>query len=271
MEFKRDVYYKAGQDLSSDIVKIHEQDEKGNSVVELKCSKCGGLGTIPSFNYVEDGICFKCQGHKTSMKVVKLYTKEEAQKLMNKYHAKKEKERVEQQAKDASTLQEFFPNNKAYVCNDSNSYELREQLKESGYRFYDGIAWVGIKDIDFASTVEINADEYFIARNNRLHVLDCLSLSVASRPIVEATPFYGEVGNKLEFTFKFTRLSNYHTQYGTTYIYHLELDKYKFAWKTNKLVDVDIDAEITLKGTIKAHETYRQENITYLTRCKVVA
>lgn len=98
--------------------------------------------------------------------------------------------------------------------------------------------------------------------------------------------YYGNVGDKIEVVVTGRCVGSYDTQFGTTFIYRFVDDSGNiFVWKTGSVADVvgrelpngarDVipvaDAgRIRLRGTIKAHNEYRGEKQTILTRCKVL-
>lgn len=53
------------------------------------CPKCGGKGKIDIFNYIDDGICFKCSGGGRIEETKILYSEEEVNEKIRVYREKK--------------------------------------------------------------------------------------------------------------------------------------------------------------------------------------
>ena len=97
--------------------------------------------------------------------------------------------------------------------------------------------------------------------------------------------YYGAVGDKFELTLTFDKSFGFEGVYGFTYIHLFHDDEnHVFAWsssngtyqcwcKTNGkdgFLEYEVGKKYTLKGTIKAHEEYRNVKQTVITRCKVL-
>ena len=87
--------------------------------------------------------------------------------------------------------------------------------------------------------------------------------------------YYGDVGDKVELKaiYKFsawyetTAYVGFGTQ--TNYIHNFKAGDNTLVWKTTKPLGLEKETEITLKGTVKDHNIYKDEKQTVLTRCKV--
>ena len=97
--------------------------------------------------------------------------------------------------------------------------------------------------------------------------------------------YYGAVGDKFELTLTFDKSFCFEGAYGFTYIHLFHDDEgHQFKWsssngtyqcwcKTNGkdgFLEYEVGKKYTLKGTIKAHEEYRNVKQTVITRCKVL-
>lgn len=82
--------------------------------------------------------------------------------------------------------------------------------------------------------------------------------------------FYGNVGDRINITGKINRTGHYETQFGLVVIYKITDENGNvFIWKTTSYVEVENNVTVNVTGTIKAHNEYRDEKQTVLTRCKV--
>ena len=80
--------------------------------------------------------------------------------------------------------------------------------------------------------------------------------------------YVGTVGAKITITGTMKAIAGYETTYGYTTIYKIvDENNNVYIWKTGNTVNTDGKVQVT--GTIKAHEEYRGEKQTVLTRCKV--
>jgi hypothetical protein len=84
--------------------------------------------------------------------------------------------------------------------------------------------------------------------------------------------FYLTVGEKFSATAKLNFISNYITQWGTTYVYSFSIDNKRVVWKTSKTSfgPSDLKSVFQIKGTIKRHEIYKENKQTLVERVKVL-
>ena len=100
--------------------------------------------------------------------------------------------------------------------------------------------------------------------------------------------YYGAIGDKFELTLTFDKIFGFETQYGYSYIllFH-DNENHRFKWSSsngNYKVEYDKNADFggveycefevghkyRMKGTVKAHNEYRNVKQTVITRCKVL-
>ena len=97
--------------------------------------------------------------------------------------------------------------------------------------------------------------------------------------------YYGAVKGKFELELTFDKIFGFDSAYGYQYIilFHDE-ENHVFKWSTSKgtyqcwcktngrdgFLEYEVGKKYTLKGTIKAHEEYRNVKQTVITRCKVL-
>lgn len=85
--------------------------------------------------------------------------------------------------------------------------------------------------------------------------------------VEEASEFVGKVGDKIEFTSKPEVVFSTDTQYGFYYVYKFMKGKDIVIWKTSK--KLNIETEVTIKGTVKGHSAFRGTKQTEITRAKI--
>lgn len=86
----------------------------------------------------------------------------------------------------------------------------------------------------------------------------------------------GDIGQKLEIEVTYIYRTSFEVRsfkgFGTDTMYiHIfkDADGNVFTWKTANVIDAEYGDVVTVKGTIKDHDEYRDEKQTVLTRCKV--
>lgn len=80
--------------------------------------------------------------------------------------------------------------------------------------------------------------------------------------------FVGNVGDKVEIKATPVCIFSTDSVYGTYHIYKFQVGDDEFIWKTTKCLEADV--EISIKGTIKEHSTFKGIQQNELTRCRVI-
>lgn len=88
--------------------------------------------------------------------------------------------------------------------------------------------------------------------------------------------YVGEIGQRVTIEATYVRSAWYEAKsfagYGTEtrYIHiFVDADGNKIVWKTGSVFEIPDGSKVIVKGTVKAHEEYKDEKQTILTRCKV--
>lgn len=85
-----------------------------------------------------------------------------------------------------------------------------------------------------------------------------------------SSEWIGKIGERLELTLTVTSNHSVENAYGTAHIHYFEdAEGNLFGWVTNAK-NWAVGEIKTIKGTIKSHETLRNQRITWLTRCMEV-
>jgi len=82
----------------------------------------------------------------------------------------------------------------------------------------------------------------------------------------------GEVGKRQDFTLTLTFTTSWESQFGTTTLYKFtDEDGNVFSWFSSRSIrELEIGKAFMVKGTVKAHEHYKGQAQTIITRCKVL-
>lgn len=81
--------------------------------------------------------------------------------------------------------------------------------------------------------------------------------------------FLGEIGKRifdLQVTYKYD--NNFISKSGQfTYIYTFETQDNKIIWFTTKKIELNINEDFLLTGTVMQHQNYKGDNVTIVSRC----
>lgn len=85
------------------------------------------------------------------------------------------------------------------------------------------------------------------------------------------TEWFGNIKDKITATVTINRIASFATQFGMMDVITMTSGSNVFVWKTTSYPEwVEQGKTVTIKGTIKAHDTYRDTKQTVLTRVKTV-
>ena len=262
------------------MAKLLRVDKNGTKYwVETQCPKCGGNGYIDYYAYNQGGVCFNCGGTGEKTTTWKEYTPEYAQKLADRRLAKAKKQAPE---KNAKTFKRngFSEDGKAWVV-VGDTFEIKDELKEAGAKWSGIMGWHFDRADNGYDCFEVAADdlmekseagEYYWG--DMTGVIDYIKEQKALRAPKTNSEHVGEVGDKIEVKLIFKQYFTFETHYTYSgelnFIYKFaDEDGNTFTWKTGKAMELEEGAEYMVKGTIKAHDEYKGDKQTVLTRCKI--
>ena len=162
-----------------------------------------------------------------------------------------------------------------------NTYSIKNELKEKGWKFNRILKWHGgspLNEYPQFPIITIKFEqiaEWDEQKGNLIYREDAEAL--INRAYQQAFPpattnFLGEVGERLR-DIKVTYIScyGYDTRFGYSQSFRFETeDGDIIRWVTGTPQKLEVGDKIYLTGTVKEHKTYNGENITVLTRCKIV-
>ena len=174
----------------------------------------------------------------------------------------------------------FNENRMTYIYFPSDSYEVKDQLKEAGFRFEKILLWhapeipAGYED----KVVEVWFDAIGVMSAWHEGFLGGTAETIIKERIRKARPhvesksqWVGKIGDKINGEFKITFMKGVNTKYGLTNLVKFE-DKegnnYTW-WSTAKWVDdIDVGDLVPITGVIKDHSEYEGIKSTVVTRCR---
>lgn len=256
---------------------------------DCRCPRCGGDGYIRGYAHVEGGICFACGGSGQGNAKVIVRTREYQDLLA---HRRLEKARKTASARNATYLnkQGFNAQGETWIVL-GNTYEIKESLKEAGARFNRAFGWHFDKEVTEFPVVKVSINDsikvwddktdtigkyqedgtlFFINEEFIMDHIKGLNDSYKASTMPE-TAWYGEVGQKVCIPVQLVRVGYFDTVYGTTAVYTFEdTEGHQLVWKTGTRLNAEVGSNLSIKGTVKAHSTYKGVKQTELTRCKAI-
>lgn len=282
-----------------DETKAYEKNGKMYVSARCKCDRCtkGVYVTrvengqpVPHPAY--GGVCLKCGGSGEIIKEIRLYTDKEFESMERanaKANEKKAAEReqkmkAEYADKRAKWLEEncFNENLTTFVYFPADSFEVKDSLKDAGFRFSKNLLWhianipEGYEDkvveITLDQVAEIGAwGEGFYRPDARAFVDDMLK---NCRPVEESTSewLFEEKERFYDYAVVLKSVRGMETRYGYTQLVKFEdANGNILQWWTAVEIKAEVGDQVLLTGSVKAHDEYKGVKSTTVTRCKIKA
>lgn len=277
------------------IEKVYEMNGRLYADCKCACPRCGGQGEIPHFGHVDQGICFKCNGAKYFYNTFRAYTQDEREKMDAQYQAKQDKKKLEaEQQSEANKkiwMDKYGFGEYIFAVAGGNTYAIKDQLKEAGARFYQGIGWFFNE-----STVPAELDipeGYFLyeAKFDSMFTWNCYSKTAyfaenalkemeediaaiirTNNKSTSKSEYFGKAGDRIrKEPATFVSVKNVSTEWGDYFLYTFQIGDNVFTWFTTAYIDDEIKPgdSILLSGTVKDHKEYNGIKQTQLNRCIV--
>ena len=293
-------YYTADTYKSWERVGKPFSNDKNNlcTKVKQKCDRCtngiyavgvenGHIKPHPAYN----GVCLKCNGVGYIVKTVRLYTEKEFNSLERQKERAAERrleeaEKVEQEKRakagevKANWLLEngFNETGVTYVYIADDSYNRKDELKAAGWRYHALIGWhigevnvphneedIYILDADTAAEFNMYGDG-----NWKYTVKDIIAEAKASLKAQSRSEWVGLEKEKIiDLPVVLKKVSGYQTRFGWSNIYTFMNEDKVIVWFTSSNIKLEEGKEYLLSATIKAHNEYKGEKQTIITRAKV--
>ena len=282
-----------------DETKAYEKNGKMYVSARCKCDRCtkgiyvtrvenGQPIPHPAFG----GICLKCGGSGFITKEVRLYTDKEFEQMEKasikaaekREAAREQKMKAEYANKRAKWLEEngFNENGVTWIYAKADSYEVKDSLKDAGFRFSKILLWhvanipEGYEDkvveITLDQVAEIGAwGEGFYKPDARTFVDDILK---NCRPIEESTSewLFEEKERFYDYAVVLKSVRGMETRFGYTQLVKFEdANGNILQWWTAVEIKAEVGDQVLLTGTVKAHDEYKGVKSTTVTRCKIKA
>ena len=280
-----------------DETKAYEKNGKMYVSARCKCDRCtkgvyvtrvenGQPVPHPAFG----GVCLKCGGSGFITKEVRLYTDKEFEQMEKasikaaekREAAREQKMKAEYANKRAKWLEEngFNENLTTFVYFPADSFEVKDSLKDAGFRFSKILLWhiANIPEGYEDKVVEINLDqiaeigawgEGYYKPDARTLVDDVLK---NCRPIEESTSewLFEEKERFYDYAVVLKSVRGMETRFGWTTLIKFEDDHGNILdWWTSTDMKAEVGDRILLTGTVKSHNEYKGIKSTTVTRCRL--
>lgn len=276
------------------------KNEKGKLevTVETKCPRCGGAGIIVARVEngvqipipVDGGICYQCRGDRKLRKNVRAYTEKEYNALERANERNREKRAEEMEAKRVKEFESkkkkwleengFNENGETYVYFLNDSYEIKETLKEDGFKFNKCLYWhtPEVKDEYVDKTFKVTLHEVaeisaWGTGNYKAEAKDYIEKKIFDMSGGKEGEWLGDmndVGKNIEVVATLVSINEVNSRYGFTQIVKFVDDAgNNINWWTTVNIPYSIGTKLLIKGTIKGFDRYKNQKITLLKRCKL--
>lgn len=264
--------------------KVDEENHK--AYVEERCWKCGGSGEYAWF-----GTCYACMGAGRIGKWVKAYTEDEYNRYIKSQEKAKERKaaaaaeldaklQAESDANLAAALKEKgydTSNPFVYVVGGKSTYEIKDWLKEHGFKFNPALLWYTSHKVEVPEGYALAAIPFFDVFTWNYKLKDFLmkdeakeraEAALATLAIPSKSEWIGEEKERLrDLEVVLTGCHSFDGYYGTTFIYTFHQDDNVLVWMTSSCKDIEVGDHLFLTGTVKSHDEYKGEKQTKLSRC----
>ena len=161
-----------------------------------------------------------------------------------------------------------------------NSYPIKDDLKEAGFKFSPLLRWHGGNcDFDLPEGCEYKELHYediftWDEESHTTFMKDGVreKIDLIFNPIVESnSQFVGEIGERLrDIPVRVRNIAGFDSAYGYKWVYTFEDENVNvYSWFTTSQQSVAVGMNCIVSGTVKAHVEYKKVFTTQLTRCKI--
>lgn len=246
------------------------------------CPRCGGTGHLHGYEYVQGGVCFKCNGSGVVEKprTIKVYTEAHGAKLKAGREARAQQKEVERLAKARASRGEwlsklgFGNEDGTYVLYmvKGNTYSIKDELKALGCKFQPSIGWYSAQPLDEYECQRFTEDQV-VDKSQEYSIVWKDKSEIESQKEYEpsTSEWVGEVGERIERVFHFDKLvwRGAGVAGKTSYMWLMsDEDGNAYKWSTSCYYEEG--DEVKLRATIKDHSEYKGTKQTVVTRCTTV-
>lgn len=154
-----------------------------------------------------------------------------------------------------------------------DTYSIKEELKKAGAKFSKELGWSFKEDPVKFKTVKIELDSIAHKSDKGIYHLNENTpelIKSMQQMFIEPTnsEWVGNVGDKITVLCILKDTHQFQGAFGLTTVFTFsDENENSIVWMTTKSIPLSVGDECALKGTIKAHNTFRGDKQTILTRC----
>lgn len=257
-----------------------------------KCDRCvNGVyvsrieNGVPVPHPAYNGVCLACGGVGYITKEIRLYTKAEydaLQRTKERNAQKKEESMLAGAEKKRNTWLEangFDAEGYTYILVGLDSYAIKDELKEAGWKYNSFIRWHNAEAGQYAeNAVKVHWSEFYSTTAwGDMHPLPDAQkkadIMIKGEEEKEEVPseWIGEVGDKLkELPVTLVGVYGFNGRYGYSQVVKFKDENGNIlTWFTAVNITVEVGSACKLSGTIKKYDIYKDQHVTIVTRCKI--
>lgn len=176
----------------------------------------------------------------------------------------------------------FNENLTTFIYFPANSFEVKDALKDAGFRFNKQLLWhiAEIPDGYADKVVEVTLDQVAeiaawgegFYRPDARNIIDEIVKNV--RPVEESTSewLFEEKERFYDYAVTLKSIRGMDTRFGWTQLVKFEDESGNLLqWWTAVEIKAEVGDQILLTGSVKAHDEYKGVKSTTVTRCKIKA
>lgn len=154
-----------------------------------------------------------------------------------------------------------------------DTYSIKEELKKAGAKFSKELGWTFKEEPTGFKTVKIDLDLIAHKSDRGIYHLDDgieKMMKKFHEKYIEPTSseWVGNIGDKITIWGKLKDKHQFQGTFGLTTVYTFSDEKENsIVWMTTKNTSINIGDEYMIRGTVKAHNTFRGDKQTLLSRC----
>lgn len=197
---------------------------------------------------------------------VRFYSEEEYKK----YYGEASLEQAKQSQKDAFGFADGF-----ITIIKGDSYPYKDYLKAEGAKYSKLWGWYFASNLEIpplANSLEaVRLNWELVGQEDGLLKSESIIKAEVAKLIHEPSEskFVGEIGERIEVEVTVKRAIPIESYYGCVIFTFEDEDKNIFVWKTQPRA-IEVGSKIKLRGTVKAHNIFRDVEQTVLSRCVVL-
>lgn len=225
------------------------REESGYLTRAENCPRCGGAGGSSHWR-PDGGVCYQCHGGRTVTRSHRVFTKAKLTKLNEATNMRAVTKAAKAQCKLNQKVAEF------YTWAESHKTLLGDIAAATGNSFLSDLAR--------------KVSKFMILTDRQLEVAATAIERQRVREVEgRASEYVGKIKERIEFEAEVTGVYGTEGFYGHTDIVRFkDADNNQFTWFASDYTNLERGDRMSIKGTVKKHEDYRDVKQTVLTRCK---